>query len=58
MEKKRDWIQKWTKAEHRTFAECFVAFTAAMMIYDIINTCAADAFEALAFFAASLKPQV
>jgi hypothetical protein len=42
---KRDWIQKWTKAEHRTFAKCFVAFTAVMMIFDTINSCAANAFE-------------
>jgi ribonucleotide reductase beta subunit family protein with ferritin-like domain len=45
--KKRDWIQKWTKAEHRTFAECFIAYTAATMIFDTINTCAADAFESI-----------
>jgi hypothetical protein len=43
--KKRDWIQKWTKAEHRTFAECFVAFTAATLIFDTVNFCAVDDFE-------------
>jgi hypothetical protein len=45
--KKHDWIQKWTKAEHRTFAECFVAFTAATLIFDTVNSCAADAFESI-----------
>jgi hypothetical protein len=43
--KKRDWIQKWTKAEHRTFAERFVAFTAATLIFDTVNFCAVDTFE-------------
>jgi hypothetical protein len=42
---KRDWIQKWTKAEHRTFTERFVVFMAASLIFDTINSCAADAFE-------------
>jgi ribonucleotide reductase beta subunit family protein with ferritin-like domain len=43
--KKRDWIQKWTKAEHRTFAERFVAFTAATLIFDTVDFCAVEAFE-------------
>jgi hypothetical protein len=43
--KKRDWIQKWTKAEHRTFAERFVAFTAATLIFDTVDFCAVDTFE-------------
>jgi hypothetical protein len=47
IEKKREWIKKWTKAEHRTFAERFVAFTAATMIFETVNTCAADAFESI-----------
>jgi hypothetical protein len=47
IEKKREWIQKWTKAEHRTFAERFVAFTAVMVIFDTTNACAADAFESI-----------
>jgi hypothetical protein len=45
--KKRDWIQKWTKAEHHTFAECFVAFTAVTLIFDTVNTCASHAFESI-----------
>jgi ribonucleotide reductase beta subunit family protein with ferritin-like domain len=45
--KKRDWIQKWTKAEHRTFAERFVAFTAATLIFDTVNSCATDAFKSI-----------
>jgi hypothetical protein len=40
IEKKRNWIQKWTKAD-RTFAERFVAFTAAMLIFDTVHSCAA-----------------
>jgi hypothetical protein len=47
IEKKREWIKKWTKAEHRTFAERFVAITAATMIVETVNTCAADAFESI-----------
>jgi ribonucleotide reductase beta subunit family protein with ferritin-like domain len=47
IEKKRNWIQKWTKAEHRTFAERFVAFTAATLIFDTVHSCAADAFESI-----------
>jgi hypothetical protein len=44
--KKCDWIQKWMKAEHRsTFAERFVAFTAATLIFNTVNACAANAFE-------------
>jgi xanthine/uracil/vitamin C permease (AzgA family) len=43
--KKRDWIQKWTKAERHTFAERFVAFTAATLIFDTVNFCAVDDFE-------------
>jgi hypothetical protein len=43
--KKRDWIQKWTKAEHRTFAECFVAFMAATLIFDTVDFCAVDTFK-------------
>jgi hypothetical protein len=31
--------------EHRTFAERFVAFTAAMLIFDTVNFCAVDTFE-------------
>jgi hypothetical protein len=43
---KCNWIQKWTKAQCRTFAECFVAFTAAMLLtFDTVNICAIDAFE-------------
>jgi hypothetical protein len=42
------WIQQWTKAEHRTFAERCVAFTAATLrIFDTDNSCAADAFESI-----------
>jgi hypothetical protein len=33
--------------QHRTFAECFVAFTAATMIFETVNTCAANAFESI-----------
>jgi hypothetical protein len=47
IEKKREWIKKWTKAEHHTFAERFIAFTAATMIFKTVNTCAADAFESI-----------
>jgi hypothetical protein len=47
IKKKCEWIKKWTKAEHRTFAECFVAFTAATMIFKTVNTCTADAFESI-----------
>jgi ribonucleotide reductase beta subunit family protein with ferritin-like domain len=47
IEKKCDWIQKWTKAEHCTFAEHFMAFTAATLIFDTVNLCAADAFESI-----------
>jgi hypothetical protein len=43
---KREWIHKWTKSEHHTFAEWFVAFTAATLIFNTgINSCAIDAFE-------------
>jgi hypothetical protein len=45
--KKRNWIQKRTKAKHHTFAECFVAFTSAMLIFDTVNSCAANAFESI-----------
>jgi hypothetical protein len=34
---KCDWINKWTKAKHRTFAECFVAFTAVTLIFNTVN---------------------
>jgi hypothetical protein len=47
IEKKRDWIQKWMKAEHHTFAECFVAFTATLLIFNTANSCAAGAFESI-----------
>jgi hypothetical protein len=47
--KKCDWIQKWTKVEHRTFAERFVAFTAATLIFDTINFCAVDTFKNIGF---------
>jgi hypothetical protein len=40
-------VKKWTKAEHRTFAERFIAFTAATMIFKTVNTCTADAFESI-----------
>jgi hypothetical protein len=43
---KREWIQKWMKSEHCTFAEWFVAFsTAAMLIYDTVNSCTIDTFK-------------
>jgi ribonucleotide reductase beta subunit family protein with ferritin-like domain len=42
---KREWIQKWTKSKHPTFAKWFVAFTAATLIFDTINFCAIEAFE-------------
>jgi intergrase/recombinase len=44
---KRDWIKKWTKAQHRTFAERFVAFTAVTLIFDTVNSCTANAFESI-----------
>jgi hypothetical protein len=45
IEQKRDWIQKWTKTEHRTFSERFVTFTAASLIFDTVNSCTANAFK-------------
>jgi ribonucleotide reductase beta subunit family protein with ferritin-like domain len=45
IKQKHDWIQKWTKTEHRTFAEHFVAFMAATLIFDTVNYCTADAFK-------------
>jgi hypothetical protein len=45
IKQKCDWIQKSTKTEHHTFAECFVAFTAASLIFDTVNSCTADAFK-------------
>jgi ribonucleotide reductase beta subunit family protein with ferritin-like domain len=38
-------VQKWTRAEHRTFAERFVAFTAAELIFGTANQCAIQAYE-------------
>jgi hypothetical protein len=35
------------KAKHCTFAERFVAFMAATLIFDTVNSCAADAFESI-----------
>jgi ribonucleotide reductase beta subunit family protein with ferritin-like domain len=45
IEQKCNCIQKWTKTEHRTFAECFVAFTVASLIFKTINSCATNAFK-------------
>jgi ribonucleoside-diphosphate reductase beta chain len=42
---KNSWIQKWTRAEHQTFAERFVAFTAAELIFGTTNRCAIKSFE-------------
>jgi ribonucleotide reductase beta subunit family protein with ferritin-like domain len=45
IENKNEWVQKWTRAEHRTFAERFVAFIAAELIFGTANQCAIQAFE-------------
>jgi hypothetical protein len=42
---KINWIQKWTRAEHRTFAERFAAFASAELIFNTTNQCAIQAFE-------------
>jgi hypothetical protein len=42
---KINWIQKWTRAEHRTFAERFAAFASAELIFNTTNRCAIQAFE-------------
>jgi ribonucleotide reductase beta subunit family protein with ferritin-like domain len=48
IEQKHNWIQKWTKtAEHRTFAECFVAafMAASLLIFNTVSSCATVAFK-------------
>jgi hypothetical protein len=35
-----EWIEKWMKAAHRTFAERFFTFTAAKFIFGTTNRCA------------------
>jgi hypothetical protein len=42
---KISWVQKWTRAEHRTFAERFVAFAAAELIFGSTNRYAIQVFE-------------
>jgi hypothetical protein len=42
---KINWVQKWTRAEHRTFAECFVAFAAAKLIFGSTNRFTIQTFE-------------
>jgi ribonucleotide reductase beta subunit family protein with ferritin-like domain len=42
---KSNWIQKWTRAEHLTFAERFVAFAAAELIFGTTNQCAIQSFK-------------
>jgi hypothetical protein len=42
---KINWIQKWTRAEHRTFAKRFAAFPSAKRIFNTTNQCAIHAFK-------------
>jgi hypothetical protein len=42
---KINWIKKWTRAEHRTFIERFVAFAAAELIFRLTNRYAIQIFE-------------
>jgi hypothetical protein len=42
---KINWVQKWTRAEHRTFTERFVAFAAAEFIFGTTNRFAIHTFE-------------
>jgi hypothetical protein len=52
---KINWIQKWTRAEHCTFAKCFAAFASAELIFNTTNRYAIQAVKKSDIFPGLVK---